>query len=90
MRHALKGGLWFHRHTYKGEPMAHLVSSDRDLLLQIGPQLGLEPSWLQFKPLKKPDTGERVLAWHWDLRGESLKRGLSGVAQGVAHGSAGG
>jgi hypothetical protein len=66
--------------------MAHLVSSDRDLLLQVGHQLGLEPKWLQYKPLKKPDTGERVRAWHWDLRGVYLTRGLARVV----HGSTGG
>ena len=33
MLHALGGGLWLHRHVYRGEPMAHLVSSDRELLV---------------------------------------------------------
>src|SRR5262245_33416698 len=69
MTHALDGGLWLHRHTLRGEPMAHLVSSDRGLLLLAGERLGMRPHWLQYKPLKRPATGERVEAWHWDLRG---------------------
>ena len=55
--------------------MAHLVSSDRRLLLQAGEVLGMEPSWLQYKPLKDPDTAERVEAWHWDLRGTFFHQG---------------
>ncbi len=47
MIHALDGGLWFHRHSHNGEPMAHLVPSDRQLLLGAGEQLGLRPEWLQ-------------------------------------------
>ena len=33
MIHAMDGGLWLHRHVWKGERMAHLVSVDRELLL---------------------------------------------------------
>jgi hypothetical protein len=72
MSHALSGGLWLHRHTLWGEPMAHLVSSDRALLLEAGKRLGLRERWLQYKPLKDPQTGKRVEAWHWDLRGRYL------------------
>jgi hypothetical protein len=35
--------------------------------------LGFQPRWLQYKPLKDPDTGVRVEAWHWDVVGEKLK-----------------
>ena len=76
MTHALGGGLWLHRHTLRGEPMAHLVSSNWHLLLAVGEQLGLRREWLQHKPLKIPATGVRVEAWHWDLRGIYLKRAL--------------
>ena len=75
MRHALNGGLWFHRHVWRGEAMAHLVSSDKERLLEAGRILGLRAEWLQYKPLKHPDSGVRVEAWHWDLRGQSLDRG---------------
>jgi hypothetical protein len=54
--------------------MAHVVSSDRDALLSVGRALDLQPAWLQYKPLKDPRTGQRVLAWHWDLWGERLRR----------------
>lgn len=76
MTHALDGGLWLHRHNYNGEPMAHLVSSDKQLLLLAGREIGLRPEWLQHKPLKDPRTGTRVDAWHWDLRRWSLEVGL--------------
>lgn len=72
MVHALCGGLWLHRHVYRGEAMAHLVSSDQELLLQVGARLGLPQGWLQYKPLKHPETGARLEAWHWDLRGRYL------------------
>lgn len=72
MLHALKGGLWLHRHVWKGRPMAHLVSSDRELLLAYGRQVGLPEERLQYKPLKHPGSGERVDAWHWDLVGPYL------------------
>jgi hypothetical protein len=75
MIHALDGGLWFHGHTYNGEAMAHLVSSDKQALLAVGRRMGLRPEWLQYKPLKHPRTGVRVEAWHWDLRGRSLAAG---------------
>jgi hypothetical protein len=77
MTHALEGGLWLHRHVLRGEPMAHLVSSDRELLLRVGERLGLRPGWLQHKPLKYPPTGERREAWHWDLRGIYLERAVA-------------
>ena len=72
MRHAMRGGLWLHRHVWKGTPMAHLVSTDRERLLAYGRRVGLPASRLQHKPLKDPDTGERREAWHWDLVGPFL------------------
>jgi hypothetical protein len=72
MIHAMEGGLWLHRHVWKGHPMAHLVSVDRDLLLAYGDAVGLPERRLQYKPLKDPRTGERREAWHWDLVGEYL------------------
>lgn len=77
MQHALEGGLWLHRFTLRDEPMAHLVSSDRDLLLSAGQRLGVRPEWLQYKPLKLPSTGDRMPAWHWDLRGTYLERAVA-------------
>lgn len=73
MRFALNGGVWLHRHTYYDEPMVHLVSANRDLLLALGAALGMRPGWLQYKPLKDPDTGVRVEAWHWDVWGDKLQ-----------------
>ena len=75
--HALNGGLWLHRFSLRNEPMAHLVSADRALLLRVGNRLGLAPEWLQHKPLRYPPTGERIAAWHWDLRGSYLERALA-------------
>jgi len=72
MVHAMEGGLWLHRHVWKGHPMAHLVSVDRELLLVYGRAVGLPERRLQYKPLKDPRTGERREAWHWDLVGEYL------------------
>lgn len=63
----MNGGLWLHRHVWKGEPMAHLISTDRDALIRFGHSVGLAPERLQFKPLKDPCTGLRCDAWHWDL-----------------------
>lgn len=77
MIHALAGGLWLHRHTLRGEPMAHLVSSDRELLYRAGGRLGMRKEWLQYKPLKYPPTGIRLEAWHWDLRGIFLERAVA-------------
>ncbi|HXV87433.1 MAG TPA: hypothetical protein VD793_12060 [Gemmatimonadales bacterium] len=61
----------------RGEAMAHLVSSDRALLLEAGRRLGLPAAWLQYKPLKRPQDGVRADAWHWDLRGRSLQAALA-------------
>ena len=72
MIHAMDGGLWLHRHVWKGHPMAHLVSTDRELLLAYGRAVGIPAARLQFKPLKDPRTGERRDAWHWDLVGPWL------------------
>jgi len=72
MIHAMEGGLWLHRHVWKGRPMAHLVSVDRELLLAYGRAIGISADRLQFKPLKDPRTGTRRDAWHWDLVGAYL------------------
>jgi hypothetical protein len=72
MIHAMEGGLWLHRHVWKGCPMAHLVSIDRELLLVYGRAVGIPDHRLQYKPLKDPRTGIRREAWHWDLGGPYL------------------
>ena len=72
MVHAMDGGLWLHRHVWRGTPMAHLVSTDREALLAYGRAAGIDARRLQFKPLKDPRTGERRNAWHWDLVGRFL------------------
>lgn len=72
MTFAMEGGLWLHRHVYRGQPMAHLVSTDRQRLLAYGREVGLPPERLQYKPLKDPRTGIRRDAWHWDLAGRFL------------------
>ena len=72
MIHAMEGGLWLHRHVWKGRPMAHLVSVDRELLLEYGRAVGISADRLQFKALKDPRTGVRRDAWHWDLVGAYL------------------
>jgi hypothetical protein len=69
---AMDGGLWLHRHVWRGRPMAHLVSTDRDKLLAYGARVGLAASRLQHKPLKDPRTGKVREAWHWDLGGPFL------------------
>jgi hypothetical protein len=72
MIHAMDGGLWLHRHVWRGHPMAHLVSTDRALLLAWGRHAGLPERRLQFKPLKDPRTTQVRDAWHWDLVGDFL------------------
>jgi hypothetical protein len=72
MIHAMDGGLWLHRHVWRGERMAHLVSTDRERLLEYGRSVGLPARRLQYKPLKDPRTGVRRDAWHWDLVGHLL------------------
>lgn len=69
MIHAMDGGLWLHRHRWKGEPLVHLVSTDRARLIDYGRALGLNEARLQYKPLKDPRTAQRREAWHWDLGG---------------------
>lgn len=69
---AMDGGLWLHRHVWRGRPMAHLVSTDREELIRYGISVGLPVSRLQYKPLKDPRTGDRREAWHWDLVGDLL------------------
>jgi hypothetical protein len=72
MIHAMDGGLWLHRHVWYGRQLAHLVSSDKRLLLAWGATIGFHEERLQYKPLKDPRTGERRDAWHWDLGGPYL------------------
>ena len=72
MLYAMSGGLWMHRHVWKGRPMAHLVSTNKGALLAYGASVGIPEARLQFKPLKDPTTGERRDAWHWDLGGPLL------------------
>jgi hypothetical protein len=69
MMHAMDGGLWLHRHVWKGRPMVHLVSTDRVRLLAYGQAVGIPADRLQYKPLKDPRTEQRREAWHWDLAG---------------------
>jgi hypothetical protein len=68
----MSGGLWLHHHTWMGRPMAHLVSSNRELLVAYGRTVGLNPERLQYKPLRDPRDGIRRDAWHWDLVGPWL------------------
>lgn len=72
MVYAMEGGLWLHRHVWQGHRMAHLVSTNRILLLEYGAAVGIPAHRLQYKPLKDPRTGERRDAWHWDLGGPYL------------------
>jgi hypothetical protein len=72
MIHAMDGGLWLHRHVWKGHRLAHLVSTNREKLLAYGRAVGIPVSRLQYKPLKDPRTGVRREAWHWDLGGPFL------------------
>ena len=69
---AMDGGLWLHRHVWKGTPMAHLVSTNHARLLRYGTHVGLPATRLQFKLLKDPRTGIRRETWHWDLVGRFL------------------
>ena len=78
--HAMDGGLWLHRHIWKGHPMAHLVSTDRERLLAYGASVGLPANRLQFKPLKDPRTEVRRDAWHWDLVGKFLPPPVPGTS----------
>ena len=59
MVHAMDGGLWLHRHVWKGHRMAHLISTDRARLIEYGERVGLSVTRLQYKPLKDPRTEER-------------------------------
>jgi hypothetical protein len=72
MIYAMDGGLWLHRHVWKGRSMAHLVSTDRERLLAWGARVGIPAERLQYHPLKDPRTAERREAWHWDLGGPYL------------------
>jgi hypothetical protein len=72
MIYAMDGGLWLHRHLWKGRRLAHLVSTNKDLLLEYGDAIGIPAERLQYRPLKDPRTGVRRDAWHWDLGGPVL------------------
>jgi hypothetical protein len=72
MIYAMDGGLWLHRHVWKGRRMAHLVSTNKTLLIEYGAAVGIAVERLQYKPLKDPRTGVRRDAWHWDLGGPYL------------------
>lgn len=74
MIYAMDGGLWLHRHLWNGRRLAHLVSTNHELLLEYGRSVGIPANRLQFKPLKDPRTGIRRAAWHWDLGGPFLPR----------------
>lgn len=52
--------------------MAHLVSTDRALLLAVAADIHFPAERLQYKPLKDPSTGWRRDAWHYDLGGPFL------------------
>lgn len=52
--------------------MAHLVSADREWLVNTAIEIRFPVERLQFKPLKDPDTGIRRDAWHFDLGGPFL------------------
>src|SRR5512140_943620 len=67
MIYAMDGGLWLHRHVWKGRPLAHLVSTNRERLIEYGRSVGLPIARLQYKALKDPRTGIRRDAWHWDV-----------------------
>ena len=72
MLHAMLGGLWLHRHIWKGRAMAHLVSLDRERLIEVATSIRFPVERIQFKPLKDPRTGVRRDAWHYDLGGPFL------------------
>jgi hypothetical protein len=72
MIHAMDGGLWLHRHNWKGRAMAHLVSTDRDRLIAVARDIRFPEERLQHKPLKDPRTGLVREAWHFDLGGPFL------------------
>jgi hypothetical protein len=72
MIYAMDGGLWLHRHLWMGRRLAHLVSTNKDLLLEYGEAVGISSERLQYRPLKDPRTGVRRDAWHWDLGGPVL------------------
>jgi hypothetical protein len=72
MVHAMTGGLWLHRHVWKGRGMVHLVSIDRERLIEVAIEIRFPVERLQFKPLKDPRTGMRRDAWHFDLGGPFL------------------
>ena len=73
MIYAMDGGMWLHRHVWKGRAMVHLISTDRAKLVAYGKRIGLDEERLQFHPLKDPRTDIRYDAWHWDIGGPLLR-----------------
>src|SRR3569833_2463963 len=69
MIYAMDGGLWLHRHLWKGRRLAHLVSTNKDLLLAYGEAIGMPAERLQYRPLKDPRTGIHRNAWRWGRGG---------------------
>src|ERR1051326_7082948 len=41
MIYAMDGGLWLHRHVWKGRRMAHLVSTNKTLLIEYAAAVGI-------------------------------------------------
>lgn len=56
--------------------MAHLVSSDRELLFHAGAVLGMPTELLQYRPLRHPDSRSVHEAWHWDLLRARLRTAI--------------
>ena len=90
MIHAMDGGLWLHRHVWQGEPLVHLVSTDRARLVAYGEACGRPIARLQYKPLKDPRSGVRREAWHWDLGGPVYPPADARLSQTNSGGSNGG
>jgi hypothetical protein len=87
LEYALDGGLWLHRFTLRGRAWAHLVSTDREALLEVGQQLDIPTrAALQYRPLRDPRTGQTAEAWHWDLTHTPLERALAGALPKVPFG----
>lgn len=56
--------------------MAHLLSSNRQAVLDAGKLLDMQCEWIQYKELKDVATGNPVDSWHWDLLRERLSRAV--------------
>jgi len=55
---AMDGGLWLHRHLWRGRRMAHLVSTNRALLLEYGAAAGIRT--MVILPRGKVSTAQLV------------------------------